>query len=271
MSKGSNLREYVSHNPPGVTFFLCLLTLAFSFIVLSSYSYSHSLPNPDIEQDWNTLLLSFSNFHLCEKENASSQGHATPIAPLQTMQEKDKKTSISATSSSSVTDLHLRVPLTVTSSSPTGTLKDTVLFTTLTARQLKLGDKELVSLALEILPEDSEHMCLTIRAPTHILPMTPLPPECSASESNISRVPVEVTNQLPASSQTCYSMHFKKDPSLTVMLTLVWSATRGAKCGGETSGGSHRVAAWCLFDSLYSGKLKNLRPTSRISYRTKLS
>ncbi|XP_032433890.1 insulin-like growth factor-binding protein 3 receptor isoform X1 [Xiphophorus hellerii] len=221
MSRGSNLREYVSHNPPGVTFFLCLLTLAFSFIVLSSYSYSHSLPNPDIEQDWNTLLSSFSKFHLCEKENASSPAHASPIAPLQTMQEKDKKTSINATRSSSVTDLHLHVPLTVTSSSPNVTLKDIVLFTTLTARQLKLGDKELVSLALRILPEDSEHICLTIRAPTHILPMTlRLIPECSASESNISRVPVEVTNHLPASSQTCYSMHFKKDPSFTVMLTL---------------------------------------------------
>uniref|UniRef100_A0A3P9MW21 TMEM248/TMEM219 domain-containing protein n=1 Tax=Poecilia reticulata TaxID=8081 RepID=A0A3P9MW21_POERE len=220
MSQGSNLREYVSHNPPGATFFLCLLALAFSFIVLSSYSYSHSLPNPDIEQDWNTLLLSFSKFHLCEKENASSPAHTSPIAPLQTIQEKDKKTSINATSSS-VTDLHLHVPLTVTSSSPSGTLKDIVLYTTLTAKQLKLGGyKELVSLALGILPEDSEHICLTIRAPTHILPANPLPPECFASESNIPRIPVEVTNQLPASSQTCYSMHFKKDPSLTVMLTL---------------------------------------------------
>ncbi|XP_016530359.1 transmembrane protein 248 isoform X1 [Poecilia formosa] len=220
MSQGSNLREYVSHNPPGTTFFLCLLTLAFSFIVLSSYSYSHSLPNPDIEQDWNTLLLSFSTFHLCEKENASSPAHTSPIAPLQTIQEKDKKISINATRSSSVKDLHLHVPLAVISSSPSGTLKDIVLFTTLTAKQLKLGDKELVSLALRILPEDSEHICLTIRAPTHILPITPVPPSCYVSESNISRVPVEVTNQLPASSQTCYSMHFRKDPSLTVMLTM---------------------------------------------------
>ncbi|XP_054905015.1 transmembrane protein 248 [Poeciliopsis prolifica] len=221
MSQGSNLREYVSHNPPGVTFFLCLLILAISFIVISSYSYSHSLPNPDIEQDWNTLLLSFSKFPLCEKENASSPAHTSPIAPLQTMQEKDEKTSINATrSSSSVMDLHLHVPLSVTPSSPSVTRKDIVLFTTLTAKQLKLGDKELVRLILEILPEDSEHICLTITAPKHILPMTLRPPKCSASESNISRVPVEVTNQLPASSQTCYSMHFKKDPTLTVMLTL---------------------------------------------------
>lgn len=43
----TNLRDYVSQNPPGVTFFLCLLALAISFICLSSYSYTHTLPNPD--------------------------------------------------------------------------------------------------------------------------------------------------------------------------------------------------------------------------------
>ena len=43
----TNLRDYVSQNPPGVTFFLCLLSLAVSFICLSSYSFANTLPNPD--------------------------------------------------------------------------------------------------------------------------------------------------------------------------------------------------------------------------------
>ncbi|KAM4746200.1 insulin-like growth factor-binding protein 3 receptor [Anableps anableps] len=218
--RGSNLREYVFHNPPETTFFLCLLTLAFSFIILSSYSYSHMLPNPDIEQDWNTLLSSFSEFYLCVKENASSPVHTSTIPPLQTMQEKDPKTSENTTRSSSATVLHLHVPVTVTSSSPSAMLKDIGLLTTLTASQLNLGDKELVHLTLRILPEDSKHTCLTISAPKYVLPKTLLPPECSAPETNISTIPVEVTNQLPASSQTCYSLHFKEDPALTVMLTL---------------------------------------------------
>lgn len=219
--RGSNLKEYISHNPPGATFFLCLLSLALSFIVLSSYSYSHNLPNPDIEQDWNSLLSSLAQFNLCEKENASSPLHTSSVPQLRTMVEKDKKTSVNATnSSSSATVLHLLIPLTVTSSSQSAILKDTSLFTTLTASQLNLGDKELVNLTLEILPEDDEHICLTISAPTNVLPMNQLPTVCSASETNISRIPVEVTNQLPASSQTCYSLHFKKDPDLTVMLTL---------------------------------------------------
>lgn len=47
----TNLKDYVSQkNPPAVTFFLCLLTLAISFIYLSFYSQAHTLPNPDIEK-----------------------------------------------------------------------------------------------------------------------------------------------------------------------------------------------------------------------------
>lgn len=56
----TNLRDYVSQNPPGTTFFLCLLTLAISFICLSFYSNTHTLPNPDITKvrsDFN-----YSNF-----------------------------------------------------------------------------------------------------------------------------------------------------------------------------------------------------------------
>ncbi|KAM4578433.1 insulin-like growth factor-binding protein 3 receptor [Fundulus diaphanus] len=219
--RGSNVKEYMSQNPPGATFFLCLLTLALSFMVLSSYNYSHTLPNPDIAQDWNTLLSSFSQFHLCEKENASSAFYTSLIPPLSSTQKMDQKTSVNTTRHpSSVTVVHLHVPLTVTSSSPSAMLKDIGLFTTLTASQLNLGDKEPVNLALEILSEDSKHICLTISAPTNILPLNLFQPKCSASETNITNIPVEATNQLPASSQTCYSLHFKSDPALTVMLTL---------------------------------------------------
>ncbi|XP_038145927.1 transmembrane protein 248 [Cyprinodon tularosa] len=218
--RGSSLKEYASHNPPVATFFLCLLTLAFSFIVISSYSYSHTLPNPDIAKDWNILLSSLSQFHLCEKENMGSPFHISFKPPLQTKEENDLKTSLNITQHpSSVTVLHLRVPLTVIPSS-SATLEDISLFTTFTASQLNLGDKELVNLTLEIISEDNKHVCLTISAPTNILPMILLPPRCSSLETNISGIPVEVTNELPAVSKTCYSLHFKKDPALTVMLTL---------------------------------------------------
>lgn len=59
----TNLRDYFSQNPPVVTFFLCLLTLAVSFICLSSYSYTHIVPNPD------TTKVST---HLCKLHKVSA-------------------------------------------------------------------------------------------------------------------------------------------------------------------------------------------------------
>lgn len=45
----ANLRDYVSQHPPGVTFFLCVLTLALTFLSLGSYTHTHRLPNPDTQ------------------------------------------------------------------------------------------------------------------------------------------------------------------------------------------------------------------------------
>ncbi|XP_041856630.1 transmembrane protein 248 [Melanotaenia boesemani] len=216
----SNLREYVSHNPPGATFFLCLLSLAISFICLNIYSSTHILPNPDVEKDWNHLFSSLSQFQLCVKENASSFAEVSSNSPLLMEQGKDQMTSVNSTkSSTSITVLHLRVPLTVTTSSPNGLLKDVGLFTTLKASQLYLEDKDHFNLTLEIVPGNSSHTCLSIRAATHLLPMNLLPPECPASGRNISTIHVEARNQQPSASQTCYSLHSKNDPELTVMLT----------------------------------------------------
>ncbi|XP_017269075.1 transmembrane protein 248 [Kryptolebias marmoratus] len=215
----SNLREYVSHNPPGATFFLCLLTLSISFIYFGSYSYTHSLPNPDIEKDWNVVLSSLTQFHLCEKINPQSIEQVSSLPQQLTEQEKAKTTSANSTiSPASVTVLHLSVPLSVTTSSQSGSLKNIGLLANIEASQLHLGDKEMVNFTLQIVSDGSN--CLTISAPTNILPTTPLPPKCSASGKNISTIPVEVSGQLEATSQTCYRLNFKKDPSLTVMLTL---------------------------------------------------
>ncbi|XP_076586008.1 transmembrane protein 248 [Chaetodon auriga] len=213
----TNLREYVSQNPPWVTFFLCLLTLAISFICLSSYSNTHTLPNPDITKDWNHLLSSLSQLQLCVKANASSSELTSP-APLST-DEPLSDTSVNSTKTPSVTTLHLKVPVTVTTNSNSGSLKDFGLHTTLRARQLHLGDNELVNVTLAVWSGNETYSCLTISAPKHLLPMSLPPSKCPASEKNFSPVHVEASNQPPTASPTCYSLHSKSDPALTVMLT----------------------------------------------------
>ncbi|XP_061762434.1 transmembrane protein 248-like isoform X3 [Nerophis ophidion] len=131
----SNLREYVSQNPPAVTFFVCILTLAISFISLGSYINTHTLSNPDTTaKDWNHLLATLSQFHLCVKANQSSD---EPV--FLTKEEKDKTTpSLDSTiQTPSVIRLHLKVPVDVTSSH--GLPTDVDLYTTMTASQLHLG------------------------------------------------------------------------------------------------------------------------------------
>lgn len=209
----TNLRDYVSQNPPGVTFFLCLLTLAISFICLSSYSYRHTLPNPDTVEDWNHLLSSLSQFQLCVKDNTSSS--ELPVASAL----MDRDTSVNSTKSPSLTTLRLMVPLAVTSNSNSGSLKYLGLHTALRASQLHLGGNEIVNMTLEFLSGNDTYTCLTISAPVHLLPMSLLPPECPVFEKTILPIYVEAVNQLPPASHTCYSLHSTKDQTLTVMLT----------------------------------------------------
>ncbi|XP_068461217.1 transmembrane protein 248 [Clinocottus analis] len=211
----TNLRDYVSQNPPGVTFFMCLLTLAMAFICLSSYSYTHSLPNPDTAADWNLLLSSLSQFQLCVKANASSSKLVLPV-PTALM---DRDTSDNSTKTPSLTTLRVKVPLTVISNSNSDSVKDLGLHTTLRASQLHLAGDEIVKMTLEFLSEYDTYTCLTISAPVHLLPMSLLPPECPVFEKNISPVYVVAGNPLPTASQTCFSLHSRNDPTLTVMLT----------------------------------------------------
>ncbi|KAM9858680.1 transmembrane protein 248 [Aulostomus maculatus] len=215
----TNLRDYVSQNPPAVTFMLCLLTLAFSFISLSFYSSTHTLPNPDTSTDWNHLLSALSQFHLCAKANLSSNEPVSPAPSPLVKKEIHANTSVNSTKTPPVNSLYLSVPLTVTTLSNSVSLRNMDLYTTLHASQLRLGGNEMVSVTIHILSEKETYTCLTISAPTDILPMSLLPPKCPASESNLSPIHVKASKQQPTASQLCYNLHSQNDPKLTVMLT----------------------------------------------------
>uniref|UniRef100_A0AAV2MRD7 RRM domain-containing protein n=1 Tax=Knipowitschia caucasica TaxID=637954 RepID=A0AAV2MRD7_KNICA len=73
----TNLRDYVANKPPGVTFFLCLLILVISFTFLSFYSSNHTLPNPDVVQDWNRLLSTIAEYHFFSASQLHLEGNKT--------------------------------------------------------------------------------------------------------------------------------------------------------------------------------------------------
>ncbi|XP_061624152.1 transmembrane protein 248 [Phyllopteryx taeniolatus] len=212
----SNMRDYVSQNPPAVTFFLCLLTLAISFICLGSYSYNHTLPNPDTAKDWNHLLSALAHFRLCVKTNWSSDEPVPPGPSHLTRDKIDGDASLDLPSQPpTVVSLHLKVPLAITTSH--GLPKNVELCATFTARQLHLGGNEIVK--VNIHSENGTDACLTIKAPTALLPMSQLPPECPASGNSRSSVHVEAIDQTPPASQACYRLLSRNDPTFTVMLT----------------------------------------------------
>ncbi|XP_020776621.1 transmembrane protein 248-like isoform X2 [Boleophthalmus pectinirostris] len=207
----TNLKDYVTKKPPGVTFFLCLISLAISFIFLSVYSYNHILPNPDVVKDWNHLLFSIAQYHLCEKNGTH---FAQPIGTYNKESKLHKEDLIYSTSVAVSVPIHARVPLILSSK---GSYKSISLYTSFTAGQLKLEGNETFSATIDFTANES-YACLTIREPSSLLSVSPQPPTCLQNVINTQVIYTE-PKKLMATSQKCYSFQAIYDPTLEVMLT----------------------------------------------------
>lgn len=211
----TNLREYVTSRPPGVTFFFCLLALALSFICLSVYSYTHTLPNPDVVKDWNNLLASIAQYHLCEKSNSSFK----PIVP--TLSNKEQKTQeegllYSTTMDSSVAFLHVQVPLILAPKS-NDVSQSILLHASFTSSQLQLEGNETYIVAIDLRANNS-NSCLTIRASSHLMAINPVPRACRQTSNSKKTIYTEA-RKVMAPAQKCYRLQSSYDPTLQLMLT----------------------------------------------------
>ncbi|XP_028314165.1 transmembrane protein 248 [Gouania willdenowi] len=212
----ANLREYIFNNPPGTTFFLCMLTLAITFISLSSYSRIHALPNPDTAKDWNHLLFALAQFKLCERVNVNTS-ELTSSSPSPLMElDKNNKAELNSTTTPFITYLRLEVPLVVSTSSSSDSLTDITLHTTLKASQLNMGGEDIVDVTLEFRSGNNTHTCLSLSAPANLMPVSVPPPQCHATNENDKSVHVEVSETLPTASNQCYSLKSEEDPTLRV-------------------------------------------------------
>ncbi|KAK6313238.1 hypothetical protein J4Q44_G00165850 [Coregonus suidteri] len=223
----ANLRDYVSQHPPGVTFFLCMLTLALTFLSIGLYTHTHRLPNPDT-QDWNHFLSSLAHLQLCARANGTAM--ETVSYPPFGKEEVGGTALLNSTQSPpSITQLSLWVPLAVMDSSDSQSLSDLCLHATLLASQLGLTGNEAVNVTLMFSSPSvggNSHACLRVSAPTHILPptlMSRLPPVCrranEGTSSPVRAIAMEISSQKPSASQSCYSLQYTPDPTLTAMLT----------------------------------------------------
>nr|XP_048710648.1 insulin-like growth factor-binding protein 3 receptor isoform X7 [Caretta caretta] len=74
-----SLRLCLERRPPLVCFCLCLFSLAAAFLALAAYIQWHEVRDPDITQDWNSLLESLSHLRFCTDNG--TWGGPTTLAP----------------------------------------------------------------------------------------------------------------------------------------------------------------------------------------------
>ncbi|CAL9708317.1 unnamed protein product [Knipowitschia caucasica] len=201
----TNLRDYVANKPPGVTFFLCLLILVISFTFLSFYSSNHTLPNPDVVQDWNRLLSTIAEYHLCETNITGFTQLVTP--------KKDQKEE--TFSDNSLALINVQVPL-VLSSNPKGQTSSICLHTSFSASQLHLEGNKTFSLTLDFSANENS-ACLTVKWP-YVLSVSPMPPACPENVVH-KKVVYTKAKKVIASTQKCHRLQAIYDPTLQVMLT----------------------------------------------------
>ncbi|XP_018414587.1 PREDICTED: transmembrane protein 248-like [Nanorana parkeri] len=65
------LRSCVLHHPPMVTFFLCVVTLGFTYLSLGVYIKTQPVRDIDFTQDWGDILQAVSVGKVCARGNSS--------------------------------------------------------------------------------------------------------------------------------------------------------------------------------------------------------
>ncbi|MBN3321234.1 MORC2 protein, partial [Atractosteus spatula] len=188
-----NLRRCTEDQPPVVIFFLCLLSLAVTFIGFGAYARSHEVKNPDIVQDWNQVLGSLAKLRFCVLENGTDistaplvTGETHASAPL--VQHETHDGHVGNPSSDPLTLTHLSI-LGQLDWAPQRRDQDPVyLWATLWGKQLDFkGSAEKTALNISfILPSWSQlagngserqsgpsRTCIGFSAPARLLPDTP--------------------------------------------------------------------------------------------------
>jgi len=77
-----NLRGFFNSRPPLVVFMICLGSFAISLILFAHLVKSREIPDPDVNEDWNTMLEKFSHLQFCVPSKAISHNESMPKLKL---------------------------------------------------------------------------------------------------------------------------------------------------------------------------------------------
>ncbi|GFS01373.1 transmembrane protein 248 [Elysia marginata] len=73
-----NLRGFFNSRPPLVLFMVCLASFAIALITFAYLVRIKDMPNPDVSEDWNTILTKFSGLEFCVNSGTTVPGTAQP-------------------------------------------------------------------------------------------------------------------------------------------------------------------------------------------------
>ncbi|XP_043924184.1 transmembrane protein 248-like isoform X2 [Protopterus annectens] len=245
-----NVQNCLTHRPPLVVFFLCLLTIASAFIAFAVYVETHAVRDPDVEQDWNDFLQTISKLHFCFSDNETAMeeelSHITTCSIKHHSQanlidhghKKVPETNTSSLDSTTVT-WTLRVPMMFNVPQNVKVIPSNTGFQTAVCGRavgLKgLAADELINITVVFLQfkqqceqsntcisSEQIDTCITISAPQYVLPKTKLPPLCDTVSGLNSSVPVFLSLPQVAVSQDtmdCYTASYSPNANLTDFLS----------------------------------------------------
>ncbi|XP_028680470.2 transmembrane protein 248 [Erpetoichthys calabaricus] len=234
-----NLRSFLEHRPPFVIFLVCLLSLAGCFFSFSFYVQTHEVQNPDVNQDWNQLLSALSQLWFCVPANRTDELMSPQemkkthgASPLIGKHASDREASSAAGSSRTLRNFSFVVS--VHSERPSEELKPFNIWTTVQGQKLGfkgLGATNSLNLTIAFpwwpVPErdtsngSEAHACVTVTAPSSILPKINSPPKCHNQPTTELRYVVPSSEDIDQADPelACHRFTHHPDPALTVMLS----------------------------------------------------
>lgn len=211
----------VRHHPPLVTFFLCLVTLAITFLCFGIYVRTFLVKDADFTKDFGTVLQTLSAGKICPQRNVTGPSAALDSVQGSSIISAPDLGNVSVLASVSLSPWQpsanysgLQIRATAGQLGMKGPGSGSHLLVTVTASwwSAQCNDSD---------AQCSAKCCVTVTGPQSALPLSWSSFQCSAGNpSRYQLLPdlyvVEAETDTPSK---CYSLQYRGDQDLTAMMS----------------------------------------------------
>ncbi|XP_075687021.1 insulin-like growth factor-binding protein 3 receptor [Rhinoderma darwinii] len=217
----TGLRQCVRHHPPLVTFFLCLVTLAATFMFFGIFVRTHSVKDVDYTKDYDTVLQTLSASKICPQRNVTAPFSASELVQGSAPDHEDLgNVSVLASVTlspwqPSINHSGLQIRATAGQLGMKGPGTDSHLLITVTSSWCSAQCNDSGA-------ECSEKYCIIVTGPQSVLPQGWSSFQCSAanpSGHNNLLPEVYVVELETDDPSKCYSLQYSGDPDLKAVMS----------------------------------------------------